>query len=149
VKENETANEQAVVDLLKETGHAEITLLAAEQDPMMQRLRAVADGFPTNFCGSEALEFIQRANQGDWEGYTPPGTALQIPEAFSGIPILTPELIEAAHRLNIEVHIWTVNEEADIRRLFEMGVDGIMGDYPERLSKVVHELGLRPDLTGA
>jgi glycerophosphoryl diester phosphodiesterase len=146
VKENETANETAVADLLKELGHVEITILAAEKEPMMLRLRAAAPGFATNFCDSEALEFIQRTNSGDWEGYTPPGTSLQIPEEFSGIPILTPELIDAAHGMDIEIHIWTVNEEADMRRLLEMGVDGIMTDHPEILVDVVRDMGLRDDL---
>lgn len=146
VKENKTENERAVVELLNELGHAEITLLAAEKDTMMERLRPAAAGFPTSFCGSEVLEFIQRTNQNDWDGYAPPGSALQIPEEFSGIPVLTPELLEATHRFGVEVHIWTVNEEADMRRLLEMGVDGIMSDWPERLADVVRELGLRPDL---
>ncbi len=137
VKENETGNEHAVAKLLKKLGHAEITLLAAEQDVMMGRLRPAAPEFPTNFCGSEALEFFQRANQDDWDDYTPPGNALQIPEEYGGIQLLTPELIEAAHSQGVEVHIWTVNEEDDMRRILEMGVDGIMTDHPERLVRIV------------
>ncbi len=146
VKENETDNERAVADLLAEMGHAEITLLAAEGDIMMERIRPVADGFPTNFCGSEALEFFQRANQDDWDDYTPPGSALQIPEEYGGVPLLEPDLIESAHRLGVEVHIWTINEEADMRRLLEMGVDGIMTDFPGRLAEVIRSMGLRSDL---
>ncbi len=146
VKENETENEHAVVKLLEELGHAEITLLAAEGDIMMDRLRPAAPGFPTNFCGSEALEFMQRTHQDDWDDYAPPGDALQIPEEYAGMRLLTPELIEAAHARDIEVHIWTVNDEADMRRILEMRVDGIMTDYPDRLAKVVREMGLRPDL---
>ena len=146
VKENDTGNEHAVAKLLRDLGHAEITFLAAEKDMMMERLRPAAPGFPTNFCGSEALEFIQRANQADWDDYAPPGNALQIPEEYGGMPILTPVLLDAANRLGVEVHIWTVDEEADMRRLLEMGVDGIMTNYPERLTKVVREMGLRPDL---
>lgn len=146
VKDNETGNEHAVVKLLTELGHTEITLLAAEKDSMMDRLRPAAPNFPTNFCGSETLDFIQCAYQDKWDGYVPPGDALQIPEEYGGMPILTPELLELAHGFNVEVHIWTVNEEDDMRRLLEMGVDGIMTDYPELLSSVVRELGLRPDL---
>lgn len=146
VKENETGNERAVAEILNELDHAELALLAAEKDTMMERLRPAAPGFPTNFCGSEALEFIQRTNQNDWQDYTPPGEALQIPEEYAGMTILTPELLEAAHRFGVEIHIWTVNDEADMRRQLEMSVDGIMTDHPEILSKVVRELRLRPDL---
>jgi glycerophosphoryl diester phosphodiesterase len=146
VKACETPNERAVVELLGKLGHADITLLAAENDVMMGRVRAVWNGRPTNLSGSEVLQFIQRLNTGDWADYVPPGDALQIPESYDGFPVLTPALLEAGHRFSIEVHIWTVNEEADMRRLLAMGVDGIMTDYPDRLTKVVREIGLRPDL---
>jgi glycerophosphoryl diester phosphodiesterase len=146
IKECETPNERAAFDILKELGHAEITFLAAEKDFMIERVRAVEPGLPTNLCGPEVLDFLQRLFQNNWENYTPPGSSLQIPEEYEGIPVLTPELLEISHRFGIEVHIWTVNKEADMRRLLEMGVDGIMTDYPDRLVKVVREMGLRPDL---
>lgn len=41
-----------------------------------------------------------------------------------------------AHGLGLEVVVWTVNEEADMRRLIDMGVDGIITDYPDRLARV-------------
>lgn len=44
---------------------------------------------------------------------------------------LTAEELKEAHDLGLEVHVWTVNKEADIRRLLEMGVDGIITDYPD------------------
>ncbi|HEX5840744.1 MAG TPA: glycerophosphodiester phosphodiesterase family protein [Anaerolineales bacterium] len=40
------------------------------------------------------------------------------------------------HRLNRRIHVWTVNEEADMRRLFNWGVDGIFTDDPELALKV-------------
>jgi glycerophosphoryl diester phosphodiesterase len=54
--------------------------------------------------------------------------ALQIPERHQGIQVLSPRLIEAAHRHGVEVHVWTVNDAADMRRLLAMGVDGIVTD---------------------
>ncbi|MBI5118667.1 glycerophosphodiester phosphodiesterase [Candidatus Poribacteria bacterium] len=143
VKQNEPRIERATFELLKELGHAEITLLASEHDFIMERIRQLDADIPTNFCSSEALEFLQRLHQDKWRDYDPLGDALQIPEEYYDIPVLTPALVEAAHRLGIEVHAWTINEEADIRRLLEMGVDGIMTDYPERLAKVVRGMGQR------
>jgi glycerophosphoryl diester phosphodiesterase len=146
IKEAATPNEQTAFDVLRNLGHAEITLLAAEKDFMIERIRAVDAGLPTNLCGSEVLDFLQRMYQDNWDGYVPSGNALQIPEHYADIPVLTSELLEAAHRFEIEVHIWTVNEAADMQRLLEMGVDGIMTDYPERLVSVMRGMGLRPDL---
>ncbi len=145
VKESELPNERSVFDLLSQLNHMRLTLLAAENDAMMQRIRALESGIPTNFCGSEVLEFIQRMNLNDWYKYASPGNALQIPETYGDIRLLTPVLLEAAHGFGIEVHIWTVNAVPDMRRMLEMGVDGIMTDHPERMLKVVRELGLHPE----
>lgn len=54
--------------------------------------------------------------------------ALQIPERHGALKVLTPALLKAAHRHGVEVHVWTVNEVHDMRRLIEFGVDGIVTD---------------------
>lgn len=54
--------------------------------------------------------------------------ALQIPERHSRLRILTPALLRAAHRHGVEVHVWTVNDADDMRRLVAFGVDGIVSD---------------------
>lgn len=46
---------------------------------------------------------------------------------------LTPEKLDRAHDWDMWVTVWTVNEPADIRRMIEMGVNGIASDYPDRV----------------
>ena len=54
---------------------------------------------------------------------------------------LTPELVKEAQGLGLKVLPWTVNEPADMTRLVEWRVDGIITDYPDRLRKVMAEKG--------
>ncbi|MFF1541518.1 glycerophosphodiester phosphodiesterase family protein [Microbacterium sp. NPDC058269] len=54
--------------------------------------------------------------------------ALQIPERFGALSVLTPALLRAAHRHDAEVHVWTVNDPADMQRLVALGADGIVSD---------------------
>jgi glycerophosphoryl diester phosphodiesterase len=54
--------------------------------------------------------------------------ALQVPERQGRLRIVSPRLIDAAHRHGVEVHVWTVNSPDDMRRLVTMGVDGIVTD---------------------
>lgn len=54
--------------------------------------------------------------------------ALQIPERHGMLKVLTPALVRAAHLQGVEVHIWTVNDPADMRRLRAAGVDGVVSD---------------------
>ncbi|WP_405376076.1 MULTISPECIES: glycerophosphodiester phosphodiesterase family protein [unclassified Microbacterium] len=54
--------------------------------------------------------------------------ALQVPERYRGLRVVTPRLIDIAHSAGVEVHVWTVNDAADMRRLLALGVDGIVSD---------------------
>jgi glycerophosphoryl diester phosphodiesterase len=54
--------------------------------------------------------------------------ALQVPERRGPVRIVSPRFIAAAHENHVEVHVWTVNEPDDMRRLVEMGVDGVVTD---------------------
>src|SRR5712692_580955 len=48
--------------------------------------------------------------------------------------LVTPELVAAARRADLQVVTWTINEPAHMRALIAAGVDGIMTDYPDRLA---------------
>lgn len=54
--------------------------------------------------------------------------ALQIPERHRGVRILSRRLLDVAHRAGAEMHVWTVNEPVDMRRLIDLGVTGIVTD---------------------
>lgn len=54
--------------------------------------------------------------------------ALQIPERYRGVRVLSGRLIEAAHRAGVEVHVWTVNDPHEMLRFVGMGVDGVITD---------------------
>jgi glycerophosphoryl diester phosphodiesterase len=55
------------------------------------------------------------------------------------VDLVTPELVEAAHRMDFQVVCWTANEPAMMQYALAGGVDGIMTDYPDRLVAVVKQ----------
>jgi len=73
-----------------------------------------------------------------------PADVVQMCEHYQGRRILTPRLIRDLHRRGVLVHVWTVNEPADMQRLLDWGVDGILSDFPDRLAAVLHERTGRP-----
>ncbi len=56
---------------------------------------------------------------------------------------VTPGMITEAHELGLPVVPWTVNTTADMTRLMDLGVDGIITDYPTRLRTVMEDRGLK------
>jgi glycerophosphoryl diester phosphodiesterase len=64
--------------------------------------------------------------------------ALQIPPEFGGQPLVNAPLIEFAHARGVQVHVWTINDPAEMHRLLDLGADGIITDYPGRLAEVIN-----------
>lgn len=67
--------------------------------------------------------------------------ALQVPVRHGVIPVATPGFIRRAHRLGLVVHVWTINEPAEMSRLLDLGVDGIVTDRADLLKQVLQERG--------
>ena len=63
----------------------------------------------------------------------------QIPDEEYGISLISKSFVDNAHKRNIAVHYWTINDEETMRRLIEIGADGIMTDYPHKLARVYSE----------
>ncbi|GAA1527762.1 glycerophosphoryl diester phosphodiesterase [Microbacterium ginsengiterrae] len=57
--------------------------------------------------------------------------ALQIPERYGAVRVLTPALLRAAHRHDTEIHVWTINDPDAMRRLLDLGVDGLVTDHAD------------------
>ncbi|GMV62999.1 MAG: glycerophosphoryl diester phosphodiesterase [Parvibaculum sp.] len=66
----------------------------------------------------------------------------QIPVEQYGIRLVDRELVGRAHEAGLQVHVWTIDDEAEMRRLIDLGVDGLMTDEPALLKTVLTEKGL-------
>ena len=74
-------------------------------------------------------------------GVTAGADALQVPEVARGLRVVDPKFVRAAHAAGKQVHVWTVNDAGDMRRLLEIGVDGIVTDRPDVLNEVLRPPG--------
>jgi len=69
---------------------------------------------------------------------------VQIPAAWKGLAVVTPRFLRAARAAGVKVQVWTVNEEAEMHRLLDLGVDGLMTDRPGLLRDVLRARGQWP-----
>ncbi len=60
----------------------------------------------------------------------------QLPTEEYGLNLATESLIKTAHKHNLAVHYWTINDVEEMKMLISIGADGIMTDYPHRLKEV-------------
>jgi glycerophosphoryl diester phosphodiesterase len=68
---------------------------------------------------------------------------VQVPIRRGPVRIVTKRFVEAAHRARLAVHVWTINDEATINELLDLGVDGIMSDRLRLLRDIFAHRGLR------
>ena len=105
-----------------------------------KRLDRVRQEFGTSVCTSmgpkEVAKLVARATS--HLPFTPTDHALmaQVPVKQGPIPVTTQRFIDVSHELGIQVHVWTIDDPAEIARLLDLGVDGIMSDDTRALRDV-------------
>lgn len=143
IKQLEPAMEQAVLELLDRFEGREQVVVASHDAGPMARLRKMEPGLHTGTSAAEVASFVGLLQTEALDSFTPLSRVMQIPTEHEGLELATPALVDSAHELGIEVHVWTINDAAEVRRLLEMGVDGIMSDFPAMAFSVFQEMGLR------
>lgn len=132
------------------TPHAERVLVASFSDQRRIRvLRAVAASgrgiLPATSAGTRTIARVVTAVSVRSERLLARALsgldALQVPERRGAVRIVTSRFVDAAHRHGVEVHVWTVNEPEDMRRLLALGVDGLVTDHADAGLAVAAEPG--------
>lgn len=70
-----------------------------------------------------------------------PYAALQVPPAYRGLAVVSPRSIAAAHAAGCEVHVWTIDDEGQMRDLIAMGADGIVTNRSDVMARLLGSMG--------
>lgn len=103
--------------------------------------RAARAALPEAAASAHKLE-VRLALYRSWCRYPvrhAPYHTYQVPECAEGFRIVSPRFIRDAHAAGLKVEVWTVDEEADMRRLLEWGVDGLISNRPDVAVRVRDE----------
>ena len=130
---------QKLLRLIQESCMEDKVLVAAEQHKYSQAFRPLAPQIACSASRREVTIFYILLLLRAGFLYYPKIDALQVPEYHGKIHLVTQRFITAAHKKNIKVHVWTINNEDGMKRLLCWGADGIITDYPDRLSRVMEE----------
>src|SRR5215210_2679544 len=132
-KQAEPSMVKPLCRMIRENGMAKKVMVGSFSARVLDEFRAECPEVATSASPTEVSDFLAMGNGRPASAHPLSAQALQIPEYILGRSVVTREFIEAAHALKLEVHPWTINDEESMKRLIEMGVDGIITDYPDRL----------------
>ncbi|RLK59065.1 glycerophosphoryl diester phosphodiesterase [Actinokineospora cianjurensis] len=133
-----------VLALLRRTGAADRVCLASFSEGRLARIRKQAGPGVLTSMG-------MRAMVGFWAARRLPSALLrpgprplvaQVPVRHGPLRVVDAALIAAAKRRAAEVHVWTIDDPAEMRTLLDLGVDGLMTDKPGVLKDVLLERDL-------
>jgi len=51
---------------------------------------------------------------------------------------VNPRVVRKMHEMGKKVNVWTVNQPENLKKYMEMGVDGIITDFPDRLNSILN-----------
>jgi glycerophosphoryl diester phosphodiesterase len=138
IKGKRSGIEEAVWQVIGAADAEERTLVVSENLFAIRRFREVSGGrVATASSSAELIFFYVLSRLGLGRFVRPRYRALQGPETYHGLRVVTPGFIRAAHERGLRVDVWTIDSEADMRRLLGHGVDGIMTDRPDVLAELL------------
>ncbi|MBA5776920.1 glycerophosphodiester phosphodiesterase [Stappia sp. F7233] len=129
------------IDLMEKMNCLDRVCLASFSD---QRLSAVRQHFGDRACTGAGPADVRALKYGSWLMPSPAVEALcaQIPVWHGPIRLPTRRFNRFCNARGIAVHVWTIDEEARMRRLIRAGVNGLITDRPTLLRKVAMEEGV-------
>ncbi|HEX6500461.1 MAG TPA: glycerophosphodiester phosphodiesterase family protein [Micromonosporaceae bacterium] len=123
-------------------GACDRVLLASFSDARLRRMRQLAGpGVVTSLATGEAAKLWLASRTGLPTAPPVGAVAAQLPVRH-GVRVVDRRLIGYAHRLGLQVHVWTVDDAAEMADLLDLGVDGIMTDRIDVLRDVYTARGL-------
>lgn len=137
IKQANPPMEQAVAELIQQASAQNRVLVVASNQDVIERFRALMPDVATGASESEVRGFFYAQTLRVSAFYRPTADALQVPENFGNIQVLSPHFVQAAHAREVAVHAWTINDPEAMRRLLAMGVDGIITDRPDLALEVL------------
>ena len=116
-------------------------IIASSHGDTLSQFRRLAPQTAAVAGSNETRTFYYLNQLGLWRLHRPLGDAYQTPPTSGRARLDTPQFIEHAHAFNQKVHYDAVDDPAEMRRLLDLGADGIITDRPDLALEVFRERG--------
>ena len=128
---------EPIITLLRKAKALQRVCLASFSDNRLARLRRQGGPDLLTSMGPRSAGALWAAGRVPFAGLAVRGQVAQVPVSQGRLKIVDRRFVQAAHRRDLEVHVWTIDDEADMRALLDLGVDGLVTDRPDLLREVL------------
>jgi glycerophosphoryl diester phosphodiesterase len=133
------------VEAVRRAGAGDRVLLASFSDTRLARLRRLAGPAVATSLGMRGVAALRLSSLTRAPLRLPPSAvAAQVPVRHGPVRVVDRTFITHAHRRGLQVHVWTIDDPAEMHRLLDLGVDGIMTDRLDALRDVCRARGVWP-----
>ncbi|WP_238010957.1 glycerophosphodiester phosphodiesterase [Dactylosporangium sp. AC04546] len=134
---------EPTIEVVRRAGAEDRVLLASFSSARLARMRrAAGPRVATSLGMSEVAKLWLAAKAGRALRLPDSVAAIQIPPRYGRLALATPKFVGYAHRLGLHVHLWTIDDAAQMEHFLDLGVDGIMTDHIEVLRDVYVRRGI-------
>lgn len=134
----------ALADTLRRAGAIDRVCVGAFSDRRLTRLRRLLGPRLCTSLGPAGVARLRSASFGVPSGRLTAPCA-QVPTRSGRVTLVDDRFVRTAHRRGMHVHVWTIDDSAEMGRLLDLGVDGIMTDRPAVLREVLEARGAWSD----
>jgi glycerophosphoryl diester phosphodiesterase len=131
---------EPLAEVLQRTAAVERVCVGAFSDARLDRLRRLVGPRLCTALGPDDVARLRTDREGDGPGEVA-GACAQVPTSYGEVTIVDERFVADAHDRGIQVHVWTIDDEEEMVRLLDLGVDGIMTDRPAVLKAVLEARG--------
>lgn len=141
IKVNEPEFGRLVVEELRKANAVERACVGGFRGAVLRAVRDEEKSLATSAAREEVRLALYRSWL-HWPVTRPSYAGYQVPERSGTTRVVSKQFIRDAHRAGLGVQVWTVNDEADARRLLDWGVDALITDRPDLMVPLVRALAL-------
>jgi glycerophosphoryl diester phosphodiesterase len=139
LKVNNPSQVKYWADLIKNYGAEDRVLTASQYSQNLIEVRKIFPNMATSFSAREVFKFYIANKCGRLKFRKFTGDALQIPVRMGPFHLIKPKFVKNAHKWGIKIHVWTINEQDQMKELFDMGIDAIFTDNPHAIKPIIQE----------
>ncbi|NLD77251.1 MAG: glycerophosphodiester phosphodiesterase, partial [Acidimicrobiales bacterium] len=126
--------------VIDRTGALERVCIGSFSDERIERLKAALGPKLCTSLGPKGVARLRAGSFGLPSGRVE-GACVQVPHRLKGVRLVDDRFVSRAHAAGLQVHVWTIDDPAEMHELLDRGVDGIMTDRPATLREVLESRG--------